>query len=70
MLIMDFQPLGEACRRSTVDQIMIQANRQTKIFPYGDVPVNDTWFHANPAHRNIDLVLHHRRDKTELLEHA
>ena len=54
---------GEVCCRSAVDQLMIEADRQTRIFPDGDVPVNDTWFHT-------DVQPLHRWDKTKLLEHT
>src|SRR6266852_9838845 len=47
-----FQPLGETCRGSAVDRLVIKADRQTQIFPDGDVPVNDPRLLANTAHRH------------------
>src|SRR6266851_5106221 len=47
-----FQPLGEACCWSTVDRLVIKADRQTQIVPDGDVPVNDPRLLANAAHRH------------------
>ena len=46
------QPLSEACCWSAVDRLVIKADRQTQIFPDGDVPVNDPRLLANAAHRN------------------
>ncbi len=46
-----FQPLGEAGRRSAIDQGVIKADRQTEIVPDGDVPVNHPRLLANAAHR-------------------
>src|SRR2546428_2614010 len=50
-----FQPLGEACCRSAVNNIVIKTERQAQIVPDGDGPVHHTWFLRNAAHR------HHER---------
>src|SRR5947209_14720589 len=36
-----FQPLGEACCWSAVNNVMIQADRQAEIFSDGDVSIHD-----------------------------
>src|SRR6266699_3973438 len=51
-----FQPTCEACCRSAVDHLMIKADRQAEIFPDGYAPVNDTSFHTNAPHRNIECL--------------
>src|SRR5947208_15821772 len=35
-----FQPLGEACRRSAINNLVIKADRQTQIVPDRYLPVN------------------------------
>src|ERR1700693_4538476 len=47
-----FEPLGEACRRSAIDNIVIKTNRQAQIVPDSYVPINDTRLLADAAQRN------------------
>src|SRR6266700_3724038 len=57
-----FQPLGETCRRSAVDDIVIKTDRQTQIVPDGDGPVHNTWFLRNAAHRHHECCRRGYRD--------
>ncbi len=50
-----FQPLGEACCWCAIDDIVIEADRQTQIVTYRDLPVNDPRFLANATY------CHHER---------
>src|SRR6266487_2147268 len=47
-----FQPLGEACCRCAIDDLVIKADRQTQIVPDGQVPVNDSRLLTHAAHRH------------------
>src|SRR2546429_669101 len=47
-----FQPLGEARRRSAIDDIVIKTDRQAQILPQSDVPIDENRLLTNAAHRH------------------
>src|SRR5512135_1324294 len=49
-----FQALGEASRRSAIDQSVIKANRQAQVFPDSDLSVHDPRLLANATHCNSE----------------
>src|SRR6266702_7452919 len=55
-----FQSLSEACCRSTVDQIVIEAQCYREVFADGYLPVDNTWLLSDAAQSKIKGMLSYR----------
>src|SRR6266480_4891574 len=55
-----FQPLSETCCRSSIDQIMIEAQGQAEVVTDDDVPVDDAWILSDTTQGKIKGTLSER----------
>jgi hypothetical protein len=66
-----FQPLGETGCRSSIDQIVIEAQRHAHVFADGDLPVDDAWFLGNATQSKIKrMVIDRDAPAGTLAKHA